>query len=75
MNREQLLIVLRQLYKERDFDNLRKKYLLGAWLLTNEDREKIERVLNVQYKPTTPEQQKLIDYCVEELGWKLIHDK
>lgn len=72
MNRDQLLIKLRILYQEKNFSELTRLYLMGAWLLNKDDREKIEKIIEVRYKPTTPEQQKLIDFCVKEMGYKIV---
>jgi hypothetical protein len=55
---------LRQLYREKKMDELKRLYELGKWRLEDKDRENIEKVLN---KKT----QSLLDYC-ESIGWKKV---
>lgn len=56
---------LRQLYREKKMDELRRQYDMGKWRLEAQDRERIEKVLN---KKT----QSLLDYC-ESIGFKKIN--
>ena len=58
--REKLLRDLRILYREGKFIELRKKYLLGAFLLTPEDRKKIEEVTGIMV-PNKPGTQMELD--------------
>jgi len=45
MNREAVLKKLRELYKEKDFESLKRNFLLYSYALTEEDKEKIKKVL------------------------------
>lgn len=45
MKREELLNILRNLYIKGELSELKRTYLLGAFLLTKEDREKIDKAL------------------------------
>lgn len=69
MNREKLLETLRQLYRENKMDELRRAFLLGAFLLTPADREKINLAL---YGKTNDRGKKLIQEAIDKLGGRLI---
>ena len=58
---------LRQLYIERNFTELKQRYLLVRWMLTQEDRDKIEKVV---YVPThkEPEEQTILELAQEQMG-------
>ncbi len=45
MNREEVLKKLRELYKEKDFKSLKRNFLMHSYALTEEDKEKIKKVL------------------------------
>jgi len=68
---QKLLESLRQLYREGKFRDLKKKYLLSSWLITPEDRKKIEEVIGVQFVKEG-KQDELITFAEEELGYKII---
>jgi len=67
----QILEELRQLWRDGKLRDLRKKYLLCAWLLTPEDRKKIEEVIGQQFYKEG-KQDELITFAEEELGYKII---
>lgn len=68
---QKLLESLRQLYREGKFRDLKKKYLLSSWLITPEDRRKIEEVIGVQFVKAG-KQDELITFAEEELGYKIV---
>ena len=63
-----LIKQLRTLYREGKMDEFNRVYGMGKWMLTEEERNKIE--VNV-FNKTSP----LVDYAVKELGWKKINGK
>jgi len=70
MNTEQynqLLNELRQLYLDRNFKELKRKYLLSRWMLTPEDREKIEKVVFVEVN----KELSILEYAQKEIGGTL----
>lgn len=60
---DQLLDELRQLYRDGKLKELKRKYSLGFWILTEQQRRKIEKILGL-------EQRCLYDYAVNKLGYK-----
>lgn len=74
MNKEKydkIIEELRDLWRNGKFQDLRKKYVLCAWMLTKEDRDKIEAVIGKQFREEST-QDPLITYAVNELGYKKI---
>lgn len=45
MNREEVLKKLRELYREKDFKSLKRNFLMYSYALTEEDKEKIKKVI------------------------------
>lgn len=45
MNREEILKKLRELYEEKDFKSLKRNFLMYSYALTEEDKEKIKKVI------------------------------
>ena len=68
---QKLLESLRQLYREGKFKELKNRYLLSSWLISPEDRKKIEEVIGVQYVKEG-KQDELIQYAVEVMGCKIV---
>lgn len=62
-----LMEELRNLYKERKFQELKAKYLLSRWMLTQQDRDKIEKVI---YVPSSkePGEQSILELAQNEMG-------
>ena len=65
MNTEKLLQEMRECYLKKDFDGLRRKYYLSKAFLKNEDREKIEAVIEL-------ERAKVVEEAVRILGGRVI---
>ena len=65
MNTEKLLQEMRECYLKKDFAGLRRKYYLSKAFLKNEDREKIEAVIEL-------ERAKVIAAAVKILGGRVI---
>jgi hypothetical protein len=64
-----LMEELRGYYRERDFKKLKSKYLLSRWMLTPEDREKIEKVI---YIPKEPGEQSILELAQKKMGGVII---
>jgi hypothetical protein len=71
MKSAELLEKLRELYREGKFEDLRKAYLLGAWMLTKEDRLKIEHVIGIKTQDKEAGD-KLIQDAIEIFNAKII---
>lgn len=41
LNRDYILELLREDYRNRDLDGFRRHFLMGRWLLTSEDNQKL----------------------------------
>ncbi len=69
MNREKLLELLREDYRQRDLDALRKHFNLGTWLLTPEDKTKVSgAIYTLESNDRTP----LINHTLKTLGGRLL---
>lgn len=66
-SRERVLKKLRELYIRKDFDGLKRSFLLSAFALTQDDRDKILSVLKSHSKELDP----LIAHAIKELGGEL----
>jgi hypothetical protein len=62
-----LMNELRQLYLDRNFKELKRKYLLSRWMLTPEDREKIDKVVFVEVN----KELSILEYAQKEMGGTL----
>lgn len=65
MNTEKLLQEMRECYLKKDFAGLMRKYYLSKAFLKNEDREKIEAVIEL-------ERAKVVEEAVRILGGRVI---
>ena len=61
---KELMEELRTLYRNRDFKKLKERYLLSKWLLTEQDRKNIEKVI---YIASTGEQS-ILELARKEMG-------
>jgi hypothetical protein len=68
MNQEKFLEELRELWRTNQHEILKKRYLLGRWILTEEQRKKIEDVIG---KIDKGKQDPLIEYAISK-GCKII---
>lgn len=66
MNTEKILKEMRECYLKKDFDGLRRKYYLSKAFLKEEDRIKIEKVLQL-------EKQKIVALVLQEMGGRITH--
>lgn len=66
MKRDELLKKLRELYIKGELSELKRVYMLGGFLLTNEDRRKIDAALK-----TCPDH-KLIAYALKMLCGRIV---
>jgi hypothetical protein len=64
----QLMNELRQLYLDRNFTELKRKYLLSRWILTPEDRERIEKVVFIEVN----KELSILEYAKKEMGGNLL---
>lgn len=60
----ELMEELRTLYRERKFTELKSKYLLSKWLLSEQDRKNIEKVIYI----ATSGEQSLLDFAKKTMG-------
>lgn len=70
MDQEKFLNELRQLWRENKHELLKKRYLLGRWMLTDEQRKSIEDVIG---KTEKGKQDPLIEYAIEN-GCKIVEE-
>jgi hypothetical protein len=68
-----LMEELRTLYKKRDFKTLKSRYLLSRWMIHPEDREKIEKIVQVHHEPVykEPGEQTILNYAQEKMGGEI----
>ncbi|MFA6790418.1 MAG: hypothetical protein WCR65_02470 [Parcubacteria group bacterium] len=59
-----LIVELRQLYKEGKIEELKRKYTLGKWMLSEEERNNIEKAL--------AKEESLFDYALRKMGGKIV---
>jgi hypothetical protein len=69
----ELIESLRKLYREKKFEDLRKKYVMCSWILTPEDRKKIESVLDKKFRAHTKKEQTIIDLAIN-MGGKIVDE-
>ena len=62
-----LIDELREHYRRKEYDELRRKYKLGLWMLTSEERKKIGDVID-NLPRNIP--QDIVDFVNETEGWR-----
>jgi hypothetical protein len=61
---KELMEELRTLYRNRDFKKLKERYLLSKWLLTEQDKKNIEKVIYI----ATSEEPSILEFAQKEMG-------
>lgn len=67
--REKLLETMREDYKNKDLKSLKRHFLMGHWILTEEDKGKIEMAIKKLESEDLPE---IVKYALEVLGGRVV---
>ena len=71
MNREEILEKMRDDWKNGDLPNLKRKFVLSQWLLTSDDKMKIQMAIDkLEGRNIDP----LVYKALEMLGGRILYD-
>lgn len=69
MRREELLEKMREDYRKRDLESLRRHFTMGSWLLTQEDKDKIQGAIYSLEKENLPP---MVKEALKILGGRIV---